>query len=260
MQDAMEEEVSAPRPIRDRIPLAALAAALALLALAAFTPDAGADEPADDTRRATYAEAVAALEARRVALGARWTAAQDDAEARTALLAEARTAVFDAMTGELIPAWYGTPWDFNGMIEQPGTGAIACGTFVSTIIGAAGFRVERIELGIQASELIVRSFAKRDRVKTLWKVPIADVVADVEARGKGIYPVGLSFHTGLLVHDGENVRFCHSAYYGDGRVVCEDAATSPGLEHSNIFVIGPLMTDWTMARWLEGEKIPTHGL
>ena len=27
----------------------------------------------------------------------------------------------------LLPCWYGTPWDFNGITETPGQGKIACG-------------------------------------------------------------------------------------------------------------------------------------
>ena len=216
-----------------------------------------APAPAGETLDA-YRKSVQQLESQRSQLEARWRAAPS-AEARAALLDEARELVFTALATEIIPAWYGTPWDFYGSTEEPGTGAIACGYFVGTVLAAAGFQVDRIELGDQASEHIVRTFAGRSRVKTLWKVPVSDVVAHVESLGRGIYPVGLSFHTGLLVHDGEQVRFCHSAYYDAGRVTCEEASTSPGLDHSGIFVIGPLMTDRTMTAWIEGRRIRTHG-
>lgn len=240
----------------NRIVLVALVAFFLAALAVSLVPGAGAQQ-AERTAREGYGDGREALETQRRSLAARWEGAGQ--QERTKILAAARDAVFVALTGELIPAWLGTDWDFNGMSQTPGEGAIACGSFVSTVLRDAGFRVERVYMALQASEHIVRTFAPAEQVWTRWRVPVDDVVAHVQGQGRGVYAVGLSFHTGLLVNDGDAVRFCHSAYYGGVEVVCEEAASSRGLLDSTVFVVGPVMTDGTMEAWLEGREIRTHG-
>ena len=66
------------------------------------------------------------------------------------MIAEARTVLTRSIYNDLLPAWYGTPWDFNGTSEVPQQGKIACGYFVSTILRDAGWKVERVRLAQQA--------------------------------------------------------------------------------------------------------------
>ncbi len=154
-----------------------------------------------------------------------------------------------------MPAWFGTRWEFYGTTQEPRSGAIACGYYVSTLLEHAGLKVERVYMAKQASEHIVRTFADRSRVTTLRGVEPADVAQHITDVGPGLYAVGLSFHTGFLVWDGSgDVELCHSAYYKADGVVCEPAADSQGLSDSGIFVIGPVLTDTTPA---PGSPAPT---
>lgn len=188
------------------------------------------------------------LEARRLELAAR-----DDAAA----LDEARALVFTAIADELLPAWYGTPWSFHGDSDAPGTGAIACGYLVTTVLEDAGFRIERGRLARQASEHIIRTLVPESRIRRFRDRPLDELIAHV-SREDGLYLVGLDFHTGFLTVRDRQVRFCHASYLGEAVVLCEDAATSPALA-SRYRVVGHLLDDAMMRRWLDGAPFPTVG-
>ena len=198
-----------------------------------------------------YSTSRAVLDARRAAL-----AGQLDTD-REQVLVEARELVFTAITGELIPAWYGTPWAFYGATETPGQGDIACGYFVSTVLRDAGFEVERVLLAQQASEHIVQTFTPEPAIARFRNRPASEVVAWVEGRGPGLYVVGLDYHVSFLVNDGDGVEMCHSSYLEPGVVLCEDAASSAAFV-SGYRVVGKLLDDAMVERWLQGEAFPTR--
>ncbi len=210
-----------------------------------------------DAQASDYTSARSDLEAERVRLAAALQA--EDAD-RDAVRGEARRLLTRAVRHELLPAWFGTPWAFEGISATPGEGEIACGYLVSTVSQHAGLKVQRYKLAQRGSEDIARSFAPDGEVRTLRSVEPAQVAKHVSDRGEGIYVVGLSFHVGFLVVEGETVEFCHSAYYGTTGVVCEPAATSQGIADSDVFVIAPYLSDRTVDAWLGGERIATHGL
>jgi len=66
---------------------------------------------------------------------------------------------------DIIPYWYGTPWEFYGTTEKPKQGSIACGYFVSTILKHAGYNVEKNKMAQQASELIIKSLVSEKYIK-----------------------------------------------------------------------------------------------
>src|SRR5687768_5227389 len=76
----------------------------------------------------TYKDVLAKLEAERRKLASRYQTASP-AE-RPALIAAARAVVTRSIYEDVLPAWYGTGWDFNGTSEVPQQGKIACGYFV----------------------------------------------------------------------------------------------------------------------------------
>lgn len=172
------------------------------------------------------------------------------------VLSEARTVVVRALVDELIPAWHGTPWNFHGTSTTPGEGTIACGYYVSTLLDHAGFEVERVRLAQQASENIIKTFTQRGDIHRFSGRPASEVVARVEALGEGIYVLGLDYHAALLVYDGEQVQMCHASYLGRGSALCEPALTSPAMV-SDYRVIGKLLDDAMLRRWLRGEPFPT---
>lgn len=169
---------------------------------------------------------------------------------------EARAALFTSIRDELIPAWYGTPWDFYGTSATPGQGKIACGYFVSTILQHAGLGVERYKLAQQASAQIVESLAPKEQVRWRRDGDRAAVLATVAAGGDGLSVVGLDNHTGFLLHDGERFDFCHSSYLAPVAVVCEPAVTSAAFT-SRVYVVGPLFSDALVDAWLTGRAVPT---
>jgi len=174
---------------------------------------------------------------------------------RHEVIAQARTRLRDAIDRELIPAWFGTPWEFYGHSERPQVGTIACGYFVSTVLRDAGLRVPRVLLAQQASEHIVRALAPDDRITRLRQATQAEVVEALRKKGDGLYVVGLDFHVGLLRLDGDTALFCHSSYLGRSVVVCEKAEEAPAMA-SSYHVVGEALGDERMVDWLLQRPIP----
>jgi hypothetical protein len=216
--------------------------------LALFAATALADPPPH-----SYAGAIQALHARQVELAARFAA---DPAARPAIRDDARAIALEGITEDLIPAWYGTAWDFYGTTETPGEGEIACGYFVSTVLRDAGFAVERFKLAQQASEYIVLTLVPRDDVRRFRNRPAADPIAAIAAEDPGLWLVGLDNHVGFLWNDGRTVQMCHSSYLGEAVATCETAATSPAFE-SHYRVIGRLLEDPMIDAWLTGARLRT---
>ncbi len=211
-----------------------------------------ASSPVEGSAR-PYEAVLAELASRRVELGARWGQRGAD---RAALRREAREAVLGAVTRELLPAWYGTPWEFYGASRTPRVGSIACGYLVSTVLEAAGFRVERVRMAQQPAEHIVKTLVPAKRTWRFRDRPVSEVVRRVQREGEGLYLVGLDYHVGFLWNDGAQVWMCHSSYLGTAEVLCEDALTSPAMV-SGYHVVGRLLEDGMMEAWLEGRALPT---
>ncbi|WP_228557743.1 hypothetical protein [Myxococcus sp. AB056] len=220
---------------------------LLLLTLAAVDEERDAPLP-----ERPYAEVVSELESRRHAFGTRWH--QPGAE-RMALRDEARATVLDAITRHLMPAWYGTPWEFYGDSQTPRTGSIACGYFVSTVLRDAGFRVEHTQMAQQHAEYIVKALAPPKKIWRFRNRPVSGVVDRVRRAGEGLYVVGLDYHVGFLWNDSARVWMCHASYLGEATVVCEDALTSPAMV-SRYHVVGKLLENRMMDAWLEGQVLP----
>lgn len=198
---------------------------------------------------ASYDTDRAALERQRVAL-----ASLPREKARR----EARKLLTASLRDELFPAWFGTPWAFYGTSTTPGSGTIACGYFVSTLLEHAGLRVERRPLAQQASEYIVKTFADEGQIGRFRKGDRSAVTRWVAGQPDGIYAVGLDFHTGLLVKRGSEVEFCHSSFVTEVPAVqCNDPREDPGFV-SNYHVVGPVFTDRVVDAWLDGTAIPTY--
>jgi len=174
------------------------------------------------------------------------------AEAR----ALARRRLLEAFRDELVPFWLGTPWDFYGTTQTPGEGHIACGYFVSTVLQHSGLRVERVRMAQQASEYILKTFSGERDLKRFRSRPAAEVVDWVRDRDDGLYIVGLDYHVGVLVKQGDHVEFCHSAYSGVTAVDCADPLTDPGFV-SRYRVVGPVLTDTVVDAWLDGTELIT---
>jgi hypothetical protein len=203
-----------------------------------------------------YPQKLAAIDRRRVALAAELAAATTT-QRRAAVLGSARTAAFSAITDDVLPAWYGTPWGFYGTTETPGQGTIACGYLVTTVLRDAGFRVERRALAQQASERIVQTLAPADRILRFRGASPDAVLRGVRATlGDGLFVVGMDYHVAFLVLDGPRADLCHSAVLPPAHVVCEPAAEAAAFS-SSYYVVGPALDDTRLLDWLAGAEIPT---
>lgn len=203
-----------------------------------------------------YKEALRRLETERLRLASRFRSASSTE--RNAVISEARTILSQSIYAELIPAWYGTAWDFNGTSEVPQQGKIACGYFVTTVLRDAGWKIERVRLAQQASENIILSLTTESFIKRFRGVPVDEFVAGVEKWGAGVYIVGLDNHVGFIVNTGPDVYFIHSSYVEPYVVIKEKAIESGILAGSKYRVLGKISADDRLiGDWLSGKAIPT---
>lgn len=223
----------------------------------AFTGRDTTEETKEVPDPVRYGKLMASLAETRQILSARY------ANARTArelsdVIAESR-ATLETTFPEMMRCWLGTPWDFNGTCEGPGSGKIACGYFVSTILRDAGFQVERFDLAKQPSQNIIATFLPRSEMHISASKPYEDFVDQTINRGPGIYIVGLDKHVAFLVipaHGGP--RFIHSSGGAEKCVVDEDRANAGALQRSNYRVIGNITRNNDVIHgWLTGKPWPT---
>ena len=209
------------------------------------------------TSTSAYTERIEDLAARRRALATAYRRATDSGRSR--ILALARREVLNTITAELAPAWYGTPWRYSGRTDRPRDDAIACGTFVATLLRDAGFRLNRIALGRLASEHIAQSLTAKAHIRRYRNRPGDEVAADVEHWGEGLYVLGLDYHAALVhVDDRGHSSVIHSSYY-EGRVLAEPLRTELGFRLSRYRVVAKLLTDPMMRKWLKGETFKPWG-
>lgn len=205
-------------------------------------------------KRKAYPNLVASIEKDRAEFAERWVAA--DAGEQTTILLEARAFIEKSIIEDLFPCWIGTPWDFNGVTQKPGAGAIACGYFVSTLLRDVGYRVERAKLGQQASQIIIQTMSTDDQIKITSNSSMENMVQVFKNRGDGLYIVGLDQHAGFVTVKGDVMTFVHSSYYNPPRAVCAEPIQGKNpFADSAYRVIGKVADDESLKRWIRGEKI-----
>ncbi len=168
--------------------------------------------------------------------------------------------LLEARLPEMMRCWLGTPWDFNGTCQTPGSGKIACGYFVSTILRDAGFQVERIRLAQQPSQRIIRTFLPKDKIFIRAGLSYEKFLDQVVARGPGIRIVGLDRHVAfLVVTPEEKIHFIHASGASPYCVVDESRHDATSLQNSNYRVTGNLTRHPEIIHgWLTGSDWPTH--
>lgn len=145
------------------------------------------------------------------------------------------------LTDSLLPCWYGTPWDYNGITQTPGQGQIACGYFVTTTLRDAGMNINRVKLAQCVSQNLLWDLCK-DFQKFSDK-SLEYFVNAIEKTGYGLYIVGLDNHTGYIYHDGKDVWFIHSGVYPPKCTLKEKAINSITLKNSRYRVFGRIVFD-----------------
>jgi hypothetical protein len=170
----------------------------------------------------------------------------------------AGAAMTKALVEKIFPAWYGTPWDFNGHTNTPDTGEVACGYFVSTTLKHMGFNLNRYKLAQQASMIGTKSLDPHEN-ESFWGKSVDKLVEYFKPRPAGLWTVGLSYHVGFLYWDGAELYFIHSSYLDPVAVVREKALESEALAQSNVFCLGNIThNQWLMRKWRTGEFISIY--
>lgn len=201
-----------------------------------------------------YESAMADLERDRRSLALEYRRARTRA-AKRAVLEKAEKTVLEALEQRLLPAWYGTPWAFGGRTDTPKEGAIACGTFVGTVLEDAGFVVNRIALGRLASEHIALVLTSERNLRRYRNRPVEAVERELIGWGRGLYMVGLDRHAGLaIVRADGTARFVHSSYYDPMSVVSEPLSGDNPFADSRYRVLARLLDADMMKKWLRATR------
>jgi hypothetical protein len=139
----------------------------------------------------------------------------------------------------ILPCWYGTPWDYNGITEVPGQGKIACGYFVTTTLRDAGMKINRYKMAQCVTQNLLYDLCTD--FKKFSNKPLDYFVKEVEKAGYGLYIVGLDNHTGYIYHDGNEVWFIHSGILPPRCTIKEKAIASETLRRSAYRVLGRII-------------------
>ena len=175
---------------------------------------------------------------------------------KTKILENASNFLYQNLTDSLIPYWYGTAWDYNGISQKPGKGKIACGYFVFTLLRDAGFRLPRVKMSQAASEQAIKSLVNSKQINRYSNISLEEFITKIKTKGNGIYIVGLDNHVGLYQVKNEESWFCHSTVIYPSCVIKEKAAYSPALQYSSYRVVGKLSDYETLTKqWLLNEYI-----
>ena len=154
---------------------------------------------------------------------------------------ENKKLLLEQLRDSLFACWLGTPWDFNGTTEEPNNGKIACGYFVTTLLRDIGIKVNRIQHAQCASEEMIKTVCLKNSIKRYSNQSISIFNEKVKNLGAGLYVVGLDFHTGFILNDGEEIYFIHASNAGKKVVEKEIALESTVLASSNYKVIGKVI-------------------
>lgn len=84
--------------------------------------------------------------------------------------------------------------------------------------------------------------------------PLSVVKDYIEASGPGLYIVGLDTHVGFVLNREGELSFVHSSYYDPPRSVIKEQIDGRNpLADSNYRVVGKILGDEMMRKWLAGE-------
>lgn len=192
-------------------------------------------------------------------LAARHESARTESE-RSAVEHDARV-ILEFLLPEMMRCWLGTAYDFNGTASKPGSGKIACGYFVSTVLMDAGFRVDRYDLAKQPSENILRTFLEKEACRRVIGKTYAEFAVEFSACEPGIYLIGLDTHVAFAIPEGDGAfRLIHASGSPPFCVVDENRDQAMVVQRSEWRMFGNLTADpKVVRRWLLAEKIPVRG-
>ncbi|MEO6719966.1 MAG: hypothetical protein ABIN67_06350 [Ferruginibacter sp.] len=156
------------------------------------------------------------------------------------------------ISDDLYESWQNTPWDFNGTTRVPQRGAIACGYFVTTILKDMSLPIQVQKLAVCPSSEMMKSLFPLQKIKNLSYLDYAEFNDNLKRLSKGVYIIGLDFHTGFIVNDGKENWFIHSNYIMRKGVTKEAVLISAALRSSKTRWLISLTGDKDfLYRWLK---------
>lgn len=165
-------------------------------------------------------------------------------------LVRSKTCLLNLLADSLLPAWYGTAWDYNGITRQPGQGAIACGYFVTTLLQDAGIPIARVKLAQAVSSELIRyactGIRRYSRLEDVFRYLERSRTAGLEP-GSGMFIIGLDNHVGFIVQQ-RGSSWMVDANMITGRVQKEKVEESAVLRQSQSFMIGNVLANEALIR------------
>lgn len=182
-----------------------------------------------------------------------------NADKRKVIIQKAREYIFERLMNDIFPAWYGTSFDMYGTTEIPKHGKIACGYLVTTTLKHAGFRFYKVNgqdsMAMQTSEnIILNLVSDHSRIKRYSDKPLSFLEKDIKKWGRGLYIVGMDLHAGFIANDGDSIRFIHVSYYMPQKALAEKLDGPNPLKNSRYRVVGKILDDEMIRKWLLKEK------
>lgn len=201
-----------------------------------------------------YSEVKGEIAERRDELARLWEQAED----RIALEAVVEAEILSNVE-RLATMWLGTRWGLGApQLSEPGEGKVNCGTFVGTVLRDAGFAVNVKKLQRQPSQLIIRSFVGKSRMKKFSNAPMKRFLSRVREMGPGLFIIGLDFHVGFLIQTEDALRFVHASYETE-TVIDEPAASAGPIVDSKYRVVGKILDRSNLSDWIENNRIKVKG-
>ncbi len=158
-----------------------------------------------------------------------------------------------SISNDLFNQWQNTPWDFNGTASRPNKEPIACGYFVTAILLDMSLKIDRRKLSVFTSSAMMKSLTPNQKLKNLSHLSYRDFYKTLKHFGKGVYIIGLDFHTGFIVNDGKEVWFIYSNYIKRKGVTKENILNSVALQSSKTRWMICLTHDRDfLYKWLKG--------
>ena len=161
------------------------------------------------------------------------------------------------LINQVIPYWYGTPWDFDGYTNEPNEGTIACGYFISTTLKHMGINWNRYRLAQQAALLELMTVAGPGEIHALPETDPKDFIKYVkENLEEGLYLLGLTSHVGFIYYVDGEVFFIHSNFVFPSEVVIEYANVSNAILYSFDYYLTSISGNkYLLEKWLSGEEV-----
>lgn len=163
----------------------------------------------------------------------------------------------DLLLNEIVPHWYGTPWDYEGHTHIPNEGEIACGYFVSTTLRDVGVNINRYDLAKQAGLNEAKSIAFSNEIIKVIAPDGLSEMSYTEMQGRlidGLYFVGLDSHVGYVYVKDNELYFLHSNYIETG-VMIERAFDSEAFNSYRYYFLSLTHNKGLMWAWLNSADI-----